>query len=339
MSDVTTARIFYDADADPGALAGKTIAVVGYGNQGRSQALNVRDSGLATIVGNLEDDYAARARADGFRVHSIAEACARADVIMLLVPDEVMPGVYAEAVRPHLGPGKVLDFASGYTIAFGLIEPPPGVDVILIAPRMIGPGVRDTYVAGRGFPSFVALHQDASGAGMARLLALAHAVGSTRAGCILMSMHDEATLDLFTEQAFGPAFGRVFMAAIETLVGAGYPPEAVLLELYLSGELAYAFEKIREVGMMRQMDFHSHTSQYGSLTRSARFAELDLEARMTTILREIQDGTFAREWSATGSAGAEMLARVKAVRDQLPLTGWEERTRRAFRIGDAQGDR
>jgi ketol-acid reductoisomerase len=327
--------IFHDADADLGALAGKTLGVIGYGNQGRSQALNVRDSGLATIIGNLDDEYAARARADGFAVHPIGEACARADVIMLLVPDEVMPAVYTEAVRPHLAAGKVLDFASGYTVAFGLVVPPPDVDVILIAPRMIGPGVRDTYLAGCGFPSFIALHQDASGAGMARLLALARAVGSTRAGCILMSMHDEATLDLFTEQAFGPAFGRVFMAAIETLVDAGYPPEAVLLELYLSGELAYAFEKIREVGMMRQMDFHSHTSQYGSLTRSARFADLDLEARMRAILREIQDGTFAREWSATGSEGAAMLARIKAVRDQLPLTAWEARTRGAFRIGDA----
>ena len=270
MATTPAARIFHDPDADPAVLAGKTVAVIGYGNQGRSQALNVRDSGLATIVGNRDDDYAAQARADGFAVLPIGDACARADVIALLVPDEVMPAVYAESVRPHLRAGTVLDFASGYNVAFGLIEAPNDVDVVLIAPRMIGPGVRDAYLSGKGFPSFIALHQDASGTGMARLLALARAVGSTRAGCILMSMHDEATLDLFTEQAFGPAFGRVFMSAVETLVGAGYPPEAVLLELYLSGELAYAFEKIRQVGMMRQMDFHSHTSQYGSLTRSAR---------------------------------------------------------------------
>jgi ketol-acid reductoisomerase len=335
----TPTRIFHDADADPAALAGKTVAVVGYGNQGRSQALNVRDSGLATVVGNRDDDYAATARADGFTVLPIAEACARADVVMLLVPDEVMPAVYAESVRPGLRPGAVLDFASGYNVAFGLIEPPKDVDVVLIAPRMIGPGVRDTYVSGEGFPSFIALHRDASGAGMARLLALARAVGSTRAGCILMSMHDEAALDLFTEQAFGPAFGRVFMAAVDTLVGAGYPPEAVLLELYLSGELAYAFEKIRQVGMMRQMDFHSHTSQYGSLTRSARFADLDLESRMGAILREIQDGTFAREWSGAGPQAEEMLARVKALRDQLPLNDWEARTRRAFGIGEGASPR
>ena len=335
MSDTPSARIFHDADADPAALAGKTVAVIGYGNQGRSQALNIRDSGLTVIVGNLDDDYAVTARADGFTVYPIAEACARADVIMLLIPDEVMPGVYAESVHPHLTRGKVLDFASGYTVAFGLIVPPPDVDVVLIAPRMIGPGVRDTYVSGGGFPSFIALHQDASGQGMARLLALAWAVGSTRAGCLLMSMHDEATLDLFTEQAFGPAFGRVFMAAIETLVAAGYPPEAVLLELYLSGELLYSFEKIRQVGMMRQMDYHSHTSQYGSLTRSARFSDVDLETRMRAILGEIQDGTFAREWSGAGPEAADMLARVKALRDQLPLTGWEDSARRGFRIGDA----
>src|SRR5262249_17517407 len=127
-------------------------------------------------------------------------------------------------------------------------------------------------------------------------------------------------------------------SAVETLVGAGYPPEAVLLELYLSGELAYTFEKIRQVGMMRQMDFHSHTSQYGSLTRSARFMDLDPQPPLAAIPPEIQDGTFAREWSGAGPQAAEMLARVKEVRDRMPLSEWEERTRRAFRIGDATGD-
>jgi len=335
MADHPSARIYRNEDADPRVLAGKTVAVLGYGNQGRSQALNLRDSGVATIVGNMADRYADDARADGFTVLPIAEAAARADVLMLLVPDEIMPEVYAESVAPALTAGKTLDFASGYNVAFGQIVPPADVDVVLIATRMIGPGVRDAYVAGHGFPSFIALHQDASGQGMSRLLALAHALGSTRAGCIAMSMHDEATLDLFTEQGFGPAFGRVFMAAIDTLVSAGYPPEAVLLELYLSGELAYSFEKIRQVGMMRQMDYHSRTSQYGSLTRSARFGDVDVESRMATVLREIQDGTFAREWSAAKEEGEAMIARVKTIRDQLPLTEWELRTRRAFGIGDA----
>jgi len=335
MSDKQEPRIFYDDSADLSVLRDQTVAIVGYGNQGRSQALNVRDAGVKVIVGNIADRSFERAREDGFDALPIGEACRRADVIMLLVPDEVMPAIYEEHVRPGLTAGKVLDFASGYNVAFGMIVPPKDVDVILIAPRMIGPGVRDSVVAGKGFPSFIALHQDASGRGMARLLALSRAVGSTRAGCILMSMHDEASLDLFTEQAFGPAFGRVMTSAIETLIEAGYPPEAVLLELYLSGELIYSFQKILEVGMLKQMDYHSHTSQYGTITRSARFADVDLKSRMAAVLREIQDGTFAKEWSAEQARGAEILERVREMRSTLPMNQWETRARRAFRIGDA----
>jgi ketol-acid reductoisomerase len=190
-------------------------------------------------------------------------------VLLLLVPDEIMPEVYARDVAPQLRPGKLLDFAHGYNIAFGLIEPPPSVDVVLIAPRMIGAGVRDSYVSGEGYPSFVGVHQDATGKARRRMLGLAKALGTTRAGCLEMSMNDEATLDLFTEQAFGPAFGRVMMTAIQTLIDAGYPPEAVLLELYLSGELAYSFAKIRELGMVEQHLLHSHTSRYAAAPADA----------------------------------------------------------------------
>jgi ketol-acid reductoisomerase len=228
--------IYHDQDADLETLAGKTLAVIGYGNQGRSQALNLRDSGLRVVVGNVGDESLARARDEGFEATPIAEACARADAILLLVPDEVMPGVYERDVAPSLRSGDLLDFASGYNIAFGLIRPPADVDVVMVAPRMIGPGVRDAYTDGRGFPSFVGVHQDASGQARQRMLALAKGLGSTRAGCIEMSFRDEACLDLFTEQGFGPAFGRVLTTAVETLVDAGFPPEAVLLELYLSGD-------------------------------------------------------------------------------------------------------
>jgi ketol-acid reductoisomerase len=330
-------RIYHDGDADLGELAGRTLAVVGYGNQGRSQALNLRDSGLAVIVGNVEDAARERARAEGFETLPIREACERADGVLCLIPDEVMPGVFAREVAPAMRPGKLLDFASGYNVAFGRIEPPPGVDAVLVAPRMIGPGVRDRFVSGEGFPSFVGVHRDASGRARERMLALARGLGSTRAGCIEMSFLDEACLDLFTEQAFGPAFGRVFTTAVETLVEAGFPPEAVLLELYLSGELAYSFEKMREVGFLRQMDFHSHTSQYGTVTRAARFADLGptLRERMEAILEEIRSGGFAREWSAQQEGAAETLARVRAARERLPFAEWERRAREAFRIGDA----
>ena len=332
--------VYHDSDADLAAVHGQTVAILGYGNQGGAQARNLRDSGLDVIVGNIEDAYREQALAAGFEVFPIAEASARADVLFLLTPDEIMPDVYEKDVAPHLQPGNLLNFAHGYNIAFGLIQPPPSVDVTFIAPRMIGAGVRDTYLSGEGFASFVGVHQDATGKAKQRMLALARAVGSTRAGCLEMTMNDEATLDLFTEQAFGPAFGRVLTTAVETLVGAGFPPEAVLMELYLSGEMAYSFLKTREVGTLKQSELHSHTSQYGTLTRSQRYAELvpKLREKMLGSLEEIRSGAFAKEWSEGRGEKLRLLEKSRVVRATHPMTKWEEATRKAFRLGDAAGD-
>ena len=329
--------IYHDEDAHLEAIEGETVAILGYGNQGSAQASNLRDSGVEVIVGNIDDAYRDAALRDGFEVVPIAEASTRASLLFLLVPDEIMPEIYERDVAPHLRPGKLLDFAHGYNIAFDLIRPPSFIDVILIAPRMIGSGVRDSYLSGEGFPSFVGVHQDAGGKAQQRMLGLAKAVGSTRAGCLEMSMKDEAALDLFTEQAFGPAFGRVMMTAIDTLVDAGYPPEAVLMELYLSGELAYSFLKIRELGMVKQHLLHSHTSQYGTITRSARYADLEapLREKMRATLDEIRSGAFAREWSSDRADKLQLLEQVHAMQASLPMTKWEEQARTAFRIGDA----
>src|SRR5581483_814953 len=231
------ATVYHDEDADLTVLSGETIAVVGYGNQGRSQALNLRDSGLRVVVGSIGDASAERAAAEGFEVLDLPTAAARADVVMLLIPGEVMSEVYARDVAPRLRAGACVSFASGYNVAFQLIVPAADVDVVLVAPRMIGPGVRDRYVEGKGFPSFVAVHQDATGRAKGRMLALAKGIGSTRAGCLEMSMAEEAHLDLFTEQGFGPAMGLALRQSIELLIEQGYPPEAVLMELYMSGEL------------------------------------------------------------------------------------------------------
>ncbi len=331
------AEIYHDDDADLDVLEDQTVALVGYGNQGRSQALNLRDSKVNVIIGNIRDHAYAAAKQDGFSVSSIAEACAQADVVILLIPDEIMPEVFKTHVAPNLVPGNLIVFASGYNIAFNLITPPAYVDVALVAPRMIGIGVRETFVAGSGFPSFVGVHQEATGNAKARMLAIAKAIGSTRAGCIEMSMHDEATLDLFTEQAFGPAFGRVLMTAIELLVEAGYPPEAVLLELYLSGEFAYSFEKMREVGMMKQMDFHSRTSQYGTVTRGARFMSLaePIKEKMSEVLEEIRSGSFADEWSNQQPTATALFERIREARDKMPMAKWDQVARTAFKIGNA----
>ncbi len=325
------ATVYHDEDADLATLAGERIAVVGYGNQGRSQALNLRDSGLDVIVGTIADASRARAASDGFDPHDIPAAVAAAHVVMLLIPDEIMAEVYTREVAPPLRAGAAVVFASGYNIAFGHIEPPATVDVLLLAPRMIGPGVRDTYLRGDGFPSFVGVHRDASGRAKARLLALAKGVGSTRAGCLDMSMADEAALDLFTEQGFGPAFGAVLMSAIETMIEAGFPPEAVLMELYMSGELAYTAQHFVDTGIVAQMDFHSRTSQYGSMTRGFRFADIDLKERMRAALDDIRSGRFAAEWQAEREAGSPRFNQLRELRQYHPINQWEQQVRAAFR--------
>jgi ketol-acid reductoisomerase len=165
------------------------------------------------------------------------------------------------------------------------------------------------------------------------MLAIARGIGSTRSGCLEMSFLDEATLDLFTEQAFGPAMGAAMRTAIETLVDAGYPPEAVLMELFMSGELSYSLAKAAELGMVKQWELHSHTSQYGSMTRSARFADLDLASRMKTVLEEIRSGAFAREWQAERAAGLPVFRQAKEMARHHPMVQWEELTKKAFRRG------
>ena len=331
MPDTIT---YHDEDADLGALANETIAVVGYGNQGRSQALNLRDSGLTVVVGNIGDASKDRAREDGFEAFDIAEAVRRADVVMLLIPDEVMPEVWARDVEPNLKKGACVSFASGYTITFGAITPGPDLDVVMIAPRMIGPGVRDRFVDGKGFPSFVGVHQDATGRAKPRMLALARGIGSTKTGCLELTFAQEAHLDLFTEQGFGPMMGIALRQSIELLVEQGYPPEAVVMEIFASGELGYAMQRAADTGLFAQNAFHSHTSQYGSMTRSARVMDIDLKARLLDHLDDIRSGRFAAEWKAEQQNGLQLFNQMKEMARFHPLFDWEQRTRKAFRMDD-----
>ncbi len=326
------AEVFYDEHADVGSLKGKTIGVIGYGNQGRAQALNLRDSGLEVIIGVRADETRRQARDDDFEVFSIREAAGKADVVLILIPDEVMPQVFTRHVLPELAQGKAICFASGYNIAFKLIEPPEGIDVVMVAPRMIGAGVRQRYLEGRGFPSFVGVHQDATGNALKTTLAIAKGIGSTKSGVMLLTFAQEAELDLFTEQALGPAFGQVLLSAIQTLIDAGYPVEAVMVELVLSGEFAYSMQKIVEMGFFQQMELHSHTSQYGSMTRSVRFMNPQTAQTMKDVLEEIRSGAFAREWEAEQKAGLPVFNQIKEARNLHPIAEWERKTREAFRL-------
>ena len=324
-------QIYHDEDADLGLLEDSLIAVIGYGNQGRAQALNLRDSGLQVLVGNQEDDYAERAREDRFQVLSIEAAAAEADMLMMLIPDEIAPSIFYREVVPHLDTGKAVVFATGYNVAFGFITPPPSVDVVLVAPRMIGAGVRDLYLAGRGFPSFIGIAQDYTGNARAIALALAKGIGSTRTGVVEVTFTQEAELDLFTEQCFGPAFGHVLTTSVNLLLEEGYPPEAVLLELYMSGEFAYTLGKIAELGLVGQSALHSRTSQYGSMSRGVRFMLPELRLKMMEGLDEIRSGHFAQEWAAELEAGSPTLEALREAAQSLPLVQLEQELRQVLR--------
>jgi ketol-acid reductoisomerase len=313
--------LYRERDANPRGLDGSRIAVIGYGNLGRPLALNLRDSGLNVIVGTIEDDYAAQARIDGFYVVGMAQAANIAEIKLMMLPDEAMPEAYLAHVAPTLRPGHTLVFASGYNVAFGFIEPPPFVDSLLIAPRTIGSGVRENYVAGRGFLSFIAVGQDSTGKAWDKLLALALASGSLRAGALEITFRQEAELDLFMQQAFLPALHTLMLTAADVLVKEGYPPEAALLDLYISGELGYSLNKAAELGMMDTLKLYSLTGQYGMLSRSERFQEPKLRRQMETTLDDIRDGKFAQEWAAEYANGYPRLEALRRKRNMLAL--WE----------------
>jgi ketol-acid reductoisomerase len=326
----TAPRVFWDADADLGQLEGERVAVLGYGNQGRSQAQNLRDSGVSLVVGVPRDESREAALSDGFAVAEVEVAAAGASICLVLLPDEALPDLFATKLRAALRAGQLLIFASGYAVAFERIALPGGVDLALVAPRMFGPGVRERFLSGEGFPAFVGVERDTSGRAWPLALAVAKAIGATRGGCLELSFAQEAALDLFNEQAFGPAFGVVLTNACQTLVDAGIPPEAAMLEILHSGEFAYALERMRREGVIEQMEHHSRTSQYGAMTRAIRFLDLDLRPRMDAVLEDIRSGRFAEEWSREERAGALNFEKLRAARAHHPLVEWDRRTRKLF---------
>lgn len=322
------AKMYFQEDSDLSHLQGLTICIVGYGNQGRSQALNLADSGQQVIVGSRRDESYQAARRDGFQVLPVAEAVQQSDIIFLLVPDEVMPRVFEREVAPNLEAGNMVVFASGYNIAFDLIEVSPDVDVVLVAPRMIGAGVRDTYLSGEGFPSLVAVHQAATATAWERMLALCEGIGSIQMGVIESSFLEEATVDLFAEQV---GYLYAVRRYCEALVEAGCSPEAAMLEFYASGEGIATAKAYRDIGLWDQITLHSHTSQYGQEV-TARLSPEEEEAekqRLKAIIDHIQDGSFAREWAAEQQAGFPEFDRVRSLNMDHEMRSAE---RRLYRI-------
>jgi ketol-acid reductoisomerase len=304
-------RVLQDTDADLRYLRDKTLAVIGYGNQGRAQALNLRDSGLRVIIGSIRDAGAEQAEREGFRTVPIPEAVERADVLALLIPDEVQREVYDAQIGARLRRGQVLDFAHGYNIHFGLVRPPQHVDVIMVAPRMIGINVRKSFEQGRGVPAYVAVAQDASGHARDIALAWAKGIGATRAGVLETTFAQETELDLFAEQGVWPIIMRDLLLSYEVLVEAGFPPEMVALELYGSGEAGEIFKQMARMGIIEQMRLHSHTSQYGTLSRGPRMLPEEARNRLRNALQEIRSGSFAKEWTREQEKGYPNFGRLR----------------------------
>jgi len=324
-------QAYYETDADLKVFDGRKVAIIGYGNQGRAQGMNMRDSGVEVIVGNIEDENLDRARADGFSAMSIREAAEAGDVLCLLLPDEVQEEVYKKDIAPSLLAGKALDFAHGYSIRYGLIRPPKDVDVVMVAPRMIGVGVRELFLAGTGAAAFVAVEQDATGEAWPTVLAIAKAIGATRVGALRSTFAEETELDNFSEQALWPAILRLLTVAFEVLTERGYQGEAVLMELYSSGEPSQVMREMAEIGLFRQMPLHSRTSQYGTLTRLSRALPDDFRKVFTRALDEIRHDVFAREWEAERRAGYPVFERLKSEALRHPINEVEDRLREMLR--------
>lgn len=290
-------KIYYDQDGDISYVKDKTIAIIGYGNQGRSQALNMRDSGVKNIiVGSVRDESWTVANNDGFPVYPIGEAVKKSDILFILIPDEVAPDIYKNDIEPNISSGNVLNFSSGYNITYGHIKPASDLDVIMVAPRMIGKGVRETYQNGTGFPTFVVVQQDASGYAKNIAIALAKALGSTKAGAIEVTFNDETYLDLMSEQGVWPLIMSVITEAYNLYIEKGHSPEAALTELYLSKEPAVMMEKMADMGLFKQLPLHSRTSQYGQLSRFNKVDTTYIRSFLNEQYNSIQSGKFAEEW-------------------------------------------
>jgi len=301
------AKIYHDSDADLGVLKGKKIAVIGFGSQGKAQSMCLHDSGLNVTVGVRKGGKSWKdAKKNGMKVDEIAKAAKDADVVMVLVPDETQGDVFEKEIRPNLKKGAALDFAHGFSIVFGTVKPPKDVDVVMMAPKSPGPMEREVYLQGFGVPALIAVEQDYSGKAKKIALALAKGLGATKAGVIETDFREEATSDLFGEQAvLCGGVTALIEAGFETLVKNGYQPEIAYFECL--HELKLIVDLIQSGGMMRMWTSVSNTAEYGGLSQRDKLITEDTKKAMEKMLKNIQGGKFAKEWLADASGGMKKL--------------------------------
>lgn len=324
-------KVYYDEHADISLTKKETVAVVGYGNQGRPQSLNMRDNGVNVVVGNIRDSCYDQAVEDGFRVCSISEAAKQGTIICMMIPDEVQKGVYETEIKQHLTKGKMLLFISGYAVHYGFIIPPKDVDVVDLFPLTFGRNVRERFLNKQSLGAYMAIGQDATGKAMERTLALAMATGFTRGGVIETTFAHEIEINLSLEQIIYPAIMRIMILAFETLVEAGYPPELVSLAMYMSNEPSEVFATFTELGFFEALKLWSTTAQYGTMTRGPRIINDDIKQIMREHLREIQTGLFAREWALEMATGYPVFNKLRKEALSHPMNDIEKRVKRLIR--------
>ena len=312
-------QVYFDADADPALIRERTVAVIGYGNQGRAQALNLRDSGVPVIVGLAEASKSRlHAAEDGLALMTAAEASAQADVVVMLAADEDQGRIYAKEIAPALQSGSALVFAHGFNIHFKLIEPRPDLDVVLVAPKGPGTALRDDYLKGGGLISLFAVAQDASGSAEGLALSYASAIGSGRVGILPTTFAEECEADLFNEQAvLWGAIPELILAGYETLVEAGFSPEIAYLECLTEVKLLSDLIYARGIGGMREVI--SNTAEFGALKGGTRIIDADTRTEMRRILREVRSGSFAQELLADAKAGYPRLKASRARAADHPI--------------------
>lgn len=304
------ARIYHESDADLNVLKGKKVAVIGFGSQGKAQALCLHDSGLDVTVGVRKDGKSwVEAKKNGLKVDTVAGAVKGADVVMVLIPDEVQGDVYAAEIAPNLKDGAALEFAHGFAITFGTIKPPKTVDVIMMAPKAPGPMERKVYLEGFGVPALIAVHQDYTGKAKSIALALAKGLGSTKAGVLETDFREEATSDLFGEQAvLCGGVTALINAGFQTLVKRGYQPEIAYFECL--HEVKLIVDLIYSGGMMNMWRSVSNTAEFGGLTTRDLVINEESKAAMEKMLDRICSGEFAKEWLEDARKG---MPRMKAL--------------------------
>jgi ketol-acid reductoisomerase len=325
------AKIYYNKDANLKVLKGKRVAVVGYGIQGRAQSLNLRDSGVDVVLGlGIKDETWNRAKADKMKIMNISDAVKSSDLVMLLIPDEVQKDVYDKHIAPNLRKGMVLDFAHGFNIHFKRIVPPKDIDVIMVAPKGPGALVRETFLAGIGVPALIAVHQDHSGNAKKYALAIAKGLMATTRGVIETTFKEETETDLFGEQVdlCGGA-SQLVKTSFEVLVEEGYQPEIAYFEVL--HELKLIIDLVQKGGIEGMWDGVSNTAEYGGRTRGPMIIDDRVKQKMVGILKDIQSGTFAKEWVAERDSGMPTLTKLRneGEKSQIEVVG--RRIRKMFK--------